>query len=161
MAVMESAILPVCPSPTRSMLTGSFMYCFTNFFTHLGTVAENIIVWRSCRQRVEGRVGGGKEGGGEGGQQGGCGSRMLCRCGLGASLLAGGGRLQAQHCWRQPSRSAAAAGTCLGHILQDGLHILLKANVKHLVGLIQHNKAHLQAGEGGKEGGRCVVVSRE
>lgn len=31
------------------LTTGSFRYCLTSFFTHLGTVAEKSIVWRSCR----------------------------------------------------------------------------------------------------------------
>ena len=45
-ALMESGILPDWPSPTRSMLTGSFRYDLTSFFTHLGTVAEKSMVWR-------------------------------------------------------------------------------------------------------------------
>lgn len=44
-------------------------------------------------------------------------------------------------------RNYPPASSHLGDILQDRLHILLKANVEHLVSLIQHDKPHLRAME--------------
>ena len=39
-----------CPQyqPRQTLTMGSFRYCLTSFFTHLGTVAENSMVCRAC-----------------------------------------------------------------------------------------------------------------
>lgn len=57
---------------------------------------------------------------------------------------------------QRPSRASPPRHLCcaahLGHVLQDVLHILLKAHVEHLVGLVQHDETNLLWGGGGRVG---------
>lgn len=110
-------------------------YCFTSFFTHLGTVALNSIVWRSCDVKSQAAA---RQENKATARQGSKGAARQGSCRLeeaGSSLQ--GVKMRTNSCI--PNSSA-----CLGHVLQDRLHVLLKAHVEHLVGLVQHHKADLQ-----------------